>query len=189
MKHLKPTDHAKSPFSWALSTLKLIGLAGLMALALLLLTGHFGLVGFRAFTVQSDSMNPAIARNSVILTAQSESPSTGDVITFKLPDKPDTLITHRVVDTSQVGNETFYVTQGDANDDADGDLVPHDSVVGEVWLTIPVVGAVVNWAKTDLGFMVLVVIPATIIVYRELLNLRQQIRDRRSQSSVAGTTA
>jgi signal peptidase len=140
--------------------------------------GQVGLIGFRALTVQSGSMEPAIGRHSVVVVTQATSLAVGDVITFEHAEEPDILITHRIVDVTGAGDNAVYTTKGDGNDDVDLDPVPAQSVVGKVRFSIPWIGLAVTWTRTDLGFIVLIIIPATLIVHQEILNLRQQYRDR-----------
>jgi len=47
--------------------------------------------------------------------------------------------------------------------------------VGKVELSIPFVGYPIAFAKTLPGLIVLIIVPGTIIVYNELLNIKKEI--------------
>jgi len=119
---------------------------------------------YRAYIVQSGSMAPALPVGSVVFTQSATEYSEGDIITFSVNSS---LITHRIVEV----NEDSYNTKGDANEDPDSTPVPKDKVVGHSILTVPYLGYLANFVRTPKGFVMLVVIPASIIVYEELKNI------------------
>jgi hypothetical protein len=59
-------------------------------------------------------------------------------------------------------------------------------VVGKVVLTVPYAGYVVSVAQTPYGFIGLLVIPAIIIIYGEVMNIWREIKLGRKQKSVGG---
>jgi len=172
---------------WLLMVL-LVTIAGLSALSVIGLPQNF-----RAFVVQSGSMSPAIKTGSLVFIQPSTNYVKGDVITVKVGEdadikNPKATITHRVVDIIQKDKQTFYTTKGDANDTPDMTPRPANLVLGKVVLTIPFLGYPVGFIKTSTGFIIAIVIPATIIVYGELLNIRKELtaiisKRRLSQSS------
>lgn len=121
-----------------------------------------GLVGAEhAFVVLSGSMEPALSPGDIVFVDADAAIATGDVITYAGGDVP---ITHRVIDSVDSG----YLTQGDANEDPDSGVVAADTVLGEVTFSIPVVGRIVLWANTSLGYLALVVVPLFLLVANEL---------------------
>ena len=60
-----------------------------------------------------------------------------------------------------------YRTKGDANNDVDAGLTLHSQVIGKVVYKLPILGYLVSFVKTQLGFTLLIVIPATVIIYSE----------------------
>ncbi len=116
------------------------------------------------FVVLSGSMEPALSPGDVVIVDASATVGTGDVITYRTTgDSVPT--THRVVGTVDDG----YQTKGDANEDADAGVVGPEAVVGRVVLTIPLVGHVILWANTPLGYVTLVVGPLVLLGASELL--------------------
>ena len=75
------------------------------------------------------------------------------------------------------GNPVF-ITKGDANNGNDGEFVSPESVVGKVIFDVPYLGYPVGYAKTQQGFILLVIIPAVIIVYEELSKIKYEIQKK-----------
>jgi signal peptidase len=139
------------------------GIAGLFA------AGHFGVIDFyRPFIVLSGSMEPAIKTGSVVLVKATPQYQLSDVITFKQGKK---FVTHRI---SSVGLQDF-TTKGDANKVNDSNPVTKDQIQGRVVTSIPYLGYAAQRAQTPIGFIALVIIPATIIVYEELKTLKKEL--------------
>lgn len=127
-----------------------------------------------SFVVQSDSMAPSIAAGSVVLVSDVPAADImeGDVITYQRGgDQP---ITHRVVEIRDDGQ---FVTKGDANEDSDPQPVPTDAVLGEVTFHVPLIGYVIAFAGTDLGLIMLVVIPAALLLVLEVRDILQSGED------------
>lgn len=124
------------------------------------------------FVVQSGSMQPAISAGSLILVSKAESYRLGDVITYS---RGRTLTTHRLVEIR--GQE--FITKGDANQATDSTTVKKEQILGKLVLAVPYLGYPVSFTKSLPGLILVVVIPATIIVYQELVNLKNDIVKKR----------
>lgn len=138
--------------------------------------------GYKLFTVQSGSMEPAIKLGSVVVIQPKENYQEGDIITFKKESErnvlnPRTTTTHRIIEVKQENNKILYTTKGDANDSTDGTPVDKDLVLGKMLLAIPYLGYPVAFAKTQTGLILLVIIPAVIIIYGELLNVKKEVKN------------
>ena len=130
------------------------------------------------FVVQSGSMQPTISTGSLIIVKSVENYSVGNIVTFTssgLKVKPQGLTTHRIVETREVKERKEYVTKGDANNAPDSATVKNEQVLGKVILAIPYLGYPISFTKTLPGLILFIVIPATIIVYQELINLKNDI--------------
>ena len=115
------------------------------------------------FVVLSGSMEPAMSPGDVVIVDASGPVEAGDVITYRTG--ADTVpTTHRVVGVQDGG----YETKGDANGNADTGLVGPEAVIGRVVLTIPLVGHVILWANTPVGYVTLVVAPLVLLGASEL---------------------
>lgn len=153
----------------------LVIVAGLVAAAALPIPG-----GIKLFTVQSGSMEPAIKTGSIVIVKPETGYAIKDVVTFKNPEdrnnpQPKFTTTHRLVDVKQTDQGPQYQTKGDANDAPDGSLIYPDQIVGKVVFALPLFGYPVSFARTREGLFILVVIPATVIIYGELMSIKNEI--------------
>ena len=87
------------------------------------------------FRVASGSMEPALPTGSIIAVEKSTNTlfAPGDIITFA---QDDLLITHRVIDFGYKEG-FYYLTKGDANEEADPKPVKHQAVIGKVVFVAP----------------------------------------------------
>ncbi|KKS78727.1 MAG: Type I signal peptidase [Candidatus Beckwithbacteria bacterium GW2011_GWA2_43_10] len=146
-----------------------LGLAFLATIAIFLMALILNLPnGFKLYTVQSGSMQPVIKIGSLVVSQKAADYKVGEVITFKNAPVPTT---HRI----QAIKDSIYTTKGDANDIADTEPVRQEQILGKVVLSLPYLGYPVRFVKTKEGFIGLIVIPATIIVYSEILNIKNEI--------------
>ncbi|MGI5841644.1 MAG: signal peptidase I [Patescibacteria group bacterium] len=131
---------------------------------------------FKLFTVQSGSMEPAIKVGSLIVSVPESSYQVGDIITYRTDtNNPKATVTHRLVEIKNENNQDLFVTKGDANDAADPNNISPDNVVGRVSFTLPYLGYPVAFAQTQTGLIVMIIIPATIIIYSELLVIKEEM--------------
>jgi signal peptidase len=144
---------------WVVRTAKLAEYAGIVLVVLLmtmvvlaLLAPHFG---WRADTVLSGSMEPALPVGSVQVTkpVKPEDVKVGDIITFRSTTNGK-LMSHRVVAVQEDQSYQFR-TKGDANEDADPYLIPSENVVGRVCFKVARIGYVVEYLKSPIGFVLL----------------------------------
>lgn len=149
-----------------------------------------------SYVVVSGSMTPAIgAGGTVIVNDVSTSTiNEGDIITFRRGETAEiqrgqagsNLITHRVVEIVKTDDGLAFRTKGDANEEADHQLVPADAVVGRVMFTIPYIGHVIAFAGTETGFIAFVAIPLGLLILSELYDLARAAR-RRSEPDEPST--
>ncbi len=139
---------------------------------------------FRFLVVQSGSMEPKLKLGSVILVLPKKqeiiSPvgflpkfQKGEIISY-LAGKET--VTHRIVSLEKIDGKIFYQTKGDANQGADVEKIPEEKVLGKVAFSLPYLGYFISFAKTQMGFIALIIIPATIIVYSEILKIKEEIQ-------------
>ena len=137
---------------------------------------------YHLFVVESGSMEPAIKTGSLIFTQASGRYFNGDIVSFKLHSysnlkDPRAIVTHRIISVNEsTTSGTFYLTKGDANNIQDPNPRFSDTVIGRVRLAVPYIGYPILFAKTQTGFILLIVIPATLIVYTEILNIKNEAK-------------
>lgn len=131
------------------------------------------LSSIRAYVVESGSMEPAIPVGSLIISQSQPVYSGGDIITFK--GGRDNVTTHRVAVKTQQSGETVFYTKGDANEEMDQTTITESQIVGKTIFVLPYLGYAVDFTKQPKGFILLVIIPATIVIYEELRNLGKEL--------------
>ena len=151
------------------------------AIALLLVISTFPITGnFQVLTVLSGSMEPAIKTGSIVVIKPVESYKIGDIITFG-KNSSGTPTTHRIENIEVIEGRVLYTTKGDANNAPDTKTVTERDIIGKVLFTVPFVGYAVDAVKKPIGFMLIIIIPAVIIVYDELRKLKNEIMKMRNK--------
>jgi len=127
--------------------------------------------------VKSGSMEPTIQTGGVVFVRPASIYEAGEVITYQ---EPNTVIptTHRIVDTYSEQGTTYFITKGDANETIDASAVPAAAVLGRVVFAVPFVGYLIDFARQPLGFALLIVVPALLIILSEIEVIRGEIRQR-----------
>lgn len=115
------------------------------------------LLGYSQLVVTSGSMEPAFSAGDVILIHEESSYQPGQVVTFR--DLQGELVTHRIVGTV----EEKFITQGDANNTQDEELLTPDRIVGALVTYIPGVGSALLFFRTPLGIIVLALLGLLLI--------------------------
>lgn len=151
----------------------------LCMLTLVVLGWFFGKpMNYRLFTVMSGSMEPTIGVGNIVIVKQSSDYGIGDVVTYVPKNDinsvhPKTTTTHRIND---IDNEGVITTKGDANDAPDPFPIEREQILGKVVLSIALLGYPIAFAKTQLGLIIMVIIPATILIYSEILVIIAEVK-------------
>ena len=132
--------------------------------------------GYQIYSVLGGSMEPGIHKGSVVFLKRPDfnDLKIGDVITFISVADKKTIVTHRIVEIKR-GEELSFITRGDANDANDTDALPAEHIIGQVKITVPFIGYLMNFARTKVGLISLIIIPGVLIILFELLSLRKEI--------------
>jgi signal peptidase len=155
---------------YSLVLITLILIAGASAVSALNIPG-----GYKLFSVQSGSMEPSIRTGSIVIVQPVNDYKINDVITYK-KDKSKNSVTHRLVNIETKDDQIVYTTKGDANDAPDSEPVLKSSVLGKTLFSIPFLGYPVSFSKTQTGLIVLIIIPATLIIYSELMTIKNEAK-------------
>jgi len=120
----------------------------------------FSIFGYSGFTVLSGSMQSEIPEGSFVLVKKVEpgSISVGDDITF-IRKKDNSAVTHRVTNIYEnygENGELGFQTQGTDNTNPDQDVIFANDIIGVVKLTVPGLGAVLNYISINIGFLCVV---------------------------------
>jgi len=157
-----------------------IFIAFIVAVALLLIVSILPITGnYKVMTVISGSMAPAIKMGSVVIVKPASDYKIGDVITFGPYSKTKAPTSHRIYDIKVVDGQPVYITKGDVNNAPDARELQKRDIVGKVLFSVPFVGYAVDFAKKPMGFALIIVVPAAIIIYDEIKKIIQELKIKR----------
>lgn len=142
-----------------------------------LVAPHLGLLNpYELKIVRSGSMEPAILTGSLILIHPATDYKAGDVITFGDDTRTSIPTTHRIVSVRTEGTMSYFETKGDANEEVDPGETPVSKVIGRVIFSLPYAGYILAFSKTQLGFALLIAIPAALIICYEAIGIVREIK-------------
>ena len=129
--------------------------------------------------VYTGSMEPAIPVGGIVVIkpVDPETLKIGDIICFKLTEP--TSITHRIINITDQG----FITKGDANEDPDQWIVKKENVIGKAILTIPFIGYLGYFVRTPTGFILLILLPASVIIIMEIRNIVKELTKQKQEQT------
>lgn len=139
---------------------------------------------YQIMSVLSGSMEPSIKVGSIVFTKLAADYEIGDVITFKSAMEINTPITHRIINQEVIVGKTYYITKGDANDDPDSEKVEENKIIGKVFLTIPFLGYGIDFVRKPIGFLLIIIIPASIIILDEIRKIIREIKKKKADKNL-----
>ena len=161
--------------------------AFLTVIALLLIVSVFPIPGnYKVMTVLSGSMEPAIKMGSIVVVKPVDDYKIGDIITFGPYSKKKPPTTHRIYDIEVVEGKPVYITKGDANNAPDNRKITKKDIVGKVLFDVPYLGYAVETARKPIGFVLLIIVPAGIIVYDEIRKIIKELKNKGSRNHESG---
>jgi signal peptidase I len=155
--------------------IKVIGFAVTVALALLIFTRSLHIGGWKALSVQTGSMRPAINPGDLVLVKRVPITSlkAGDVITYINPRNLRQTITHRIVAI----HGPQLTVKGDANKAPDPTVFAH-MVIGKVEHNVSHLGYIADFVRKPLGLALLIYVPALAIIIDEIKRLAAYYRSQ-----------
>ncbi|ALE07611.1 hypothetical protein AL755_06255 [Arthrobacter sp. ERGS1:01] len=153
MRHGSPSsrpDSARGGALWWIGqTASWLALFTVLALAVIMVVLPRA-AGGTAYTVLTGSMEPGMPPGTlaVVRPVDPATLRTGDVVTYQMkPGEPD-VVTHRIIAVgSTLGGQATFITQGDANNSADPEVLP-EQIRGRLWYSVPYLGYI-NTALTN----------------------------------------
>lgn len=117
--------------------------------------------GISPLTVLTNSMHPYIKAGDMVFIKKVRPAEVkkNDVITFK--ETSTKFITHRVISIKKDQGNIGFITKGDNNNVKDANIVSHDQLVGSLVFKIPKAGYFAKFVSGPIGFILLILIPAT----------------------------
>ena len=108
-----------------------------------------GYFRYYALAIASGSMHPVFDRGSVVVTEQVNDKydnynklKEGEIIAFKAEKN---IVVHRLIRIVNIGDEVYYYTKGDANEEEDNYLIKKENIIGIVRFKIPYIGYPTVW--------------------------------------------
>lgn len=129
----------------------------------------------RIFAVLSGSMEPALPVGSLVITQEQSSYQLNDIITAVPVIGSNKTYTHRIVSVGEKDGEPVYETKGDANEEADPNFTLHKRVIGKVVFHLPWLGRLMIFLQTQIGFFLVIILPAVILIYNEILSIKNNL--------------
>jgi signal peptidase I len=139
----------------------------------------------RPLVVLSGSMEPALGTGDVAVV-RSIAPieaRPGDIVTFRDPDDPERLITHRVRSMRAEGDAVQFVTRGDVNNASEHWRVKASGEIGRVVYRIPELGRVLVYLRSKGIFVLLLGGALALLLVLELVAIWRP--DRSTDDPVA----
>src|SRR3989338_8359089 len=151
----------------------------------LLLFALFPIKGnYQIKIVKSGSMEPDIKVGSIVIIKPSASYTVGDVVTFGKDTKTDIPTTHRIVSSRAEEGVIMFATKGDANEDPDTTEIKQSDIHGKVLFDVPFFGYIIDLARKPLGFAVLIILPAIIVIYDEGVKIFKEVKKMQLKKKV-----
>ena len=118
----------------------------LIIIIIYFVSGYFK---YYALAIASGSMHPVFDRGSVVITERVNDKygnysklKEGEIIAYRTGKN---IIVHRLIRIVSAGDELFYYTKGDANNEEDDYLIKKEDIIGIVRFKIPYIGYPTVW--------------------------------------------
>jgi len=156
----------------------------IILVVLLLIVSTLPITGnYKVMTVISGSMEPKIKMGSVVVVKPADDYKIGDVITFGIISKTKSPTTHRINDIRVIDGKPIYITKGDVNNAPDTREVQKKDVIGKVLFDVPYVGFAIDFAKKPIGFALIIIIPAAVIIFDEARKIYNEIKKKKTKKA------
>ncbi len=153
--------------------------------------GEPSFLGYQLKTVLSGSMEPTFKTGSIIAVkpiANTGNLKEKDIITYMQQDQ--SLVTHRIIEVINQGDQVLYQTKGDNNEDADVQPVLSQNVVAKyTGFTIPFLGYLIDFAKSSKGMAALLIIPGVLLLIYSAYSIVTGLKDLDKSQKETGKTA
>lgn len=126
----------------------------------------FSILGYKAYIITTDSMEPSVKQGDAILTKKPKVKELkeGDIITF---DRNNEVITHRILRVDKGNDDTYhYVTKGDNNNVEDKQKVSFDDIEGKKVIVFPKLGYVIEAAENQLVILIITLVVLIFLLAR-----------------------
>jgi signal peptidase len=166
---------------WAVTIFAVVSIVAAVAL----LAGP-RMLGWQGVIVLSGSMQPELQVGDLVFVDPGTDVASiheGDVISYRSSQYRGQMVSHRVIEVVRnEGGGLNFRTKGDANEDADAQLVPARDVVGAIRLQVPYLGQVAQKLRNPVVFYMIIGIPAALLIAHEMGNIARQFRRKEAEA-------
>ena len=121
--------------------------------------------GYKILQVMSGSMSGEFETGDTILIKEVKSEGDlkiGDVITYRI-DK-NTLVTHRIVNITKIGEKLNYTLKGDANNIEDSEKITFSNIEGIYVRKLNLIGKLITFMQKPYGLIITFMAPTLLIL-------------------------
>ena len=122
--------------------------------------------GYKILQVMSGSMSGEFETGDTILIKEIKNEGDlkiGDVITYRIEKK--TMVTHRIVNITKIGEKLNYTLKGDANNIEDSEKVIFSNIEGIYVRKLNLIGKLINFMQKTYGMVIIFMTPVLLILY------------------------
>ena len=122
--------------------------------------------GYKILQVMSGSMSGEFETGDTILIKEIKNESDlkiGDVITYRI--EKNTMVTHRIVNITKIGEKLNYTLKGDANNIEDSEKVTFSNIEGIYIRKLILIGKLINFMQKPYGMVIIFTTPILLILY------------------------
>lgn len=134
--------------------------------------GISNIFGLIPLSIQTESMEPTIKDGDIILTYEVDTNELkeNDIISFFANEQNTKIIkTHRIIQIKNNNGMISYVTKGDNNETIDYiEAAPGDIISVYKGTRIPLLGNILDFLKSQIGFFLFIILPLFIFFIYQL---------------------
>lgn len=150
--------------------------------------GEASVLGWKPYIVLSDSMRSEFEVGDIAVSREVD-PSAlepGDIVTFASidPDSYGEVFTHKIREITEYEGEPAFVTYGTTTGDDDAYPAPFSRVAGQYAFRIPKAGYAFEFFKSPLGYVVLVLVPCSILIGLQVRSFLRLLKESRKQKEL-----
>lgn len=122
--------------------------------------------GYKILQVMSGSMSGEFETGDTILIKETKNEADlkiGDIITYRIAK--NTLITHRIVNITKMGDNLKYTLKGDSNNTEDSEKILFSSIEGVYVRKLNLIGKLINFMQKPYGMVIIFTTPILLILY------------------------
>ena len=134
--------------------------------------------GSSILVVKGESMYPILKNGDLIFIDRKDKRGYGinDIVSYYIED---IIVTHKIVDIKENNGEIRYYTKGINNVNQDKYYITNDQIIGEYkGIKVPMIGYISILASTNLGYLLLVVVPLGLVFILLVIEVMKEITKR-----------